>query len=73
MKILNLYYSSTGNTEKVATRIAATAAQLGHEVDTVRLPARRTWTCCPTTWLFLGQGSISRSQAGPSRSLWWGG
>jgi menaquinone-dependent protoporphyrinogen IX oxidase len=37
MKILNLYFSSTGNTEKVAQRISATAAQEGHEVDTVKI------------------------------------
>jgi hypothetical protein len=37
MKILNLYFSSTGNTEKVAQRISAAAAQAGHEVDTVKI------------------------------------
>ena len=37
MKILNLYFSSTGNTEKVALRISETAAQEGHEVDTVKI------------------------------------
>ena len=37
MKILNLYFSSTGNTEKVAQRISASAAKEGHEVDTVKI------------------------------------
>jgi flavorubredoxin len=37
MKILNLYFSSTGNTEKVAQRIAATVKQAGHEIDTVKI------------------------------------
>jgi flavorubredoxin len=37
MKILNLYFSSTGNTEKVAQRIAAAAEKEGHEVDTVKI------------------------------------
>jgi hypothetical protein len=37
MKILNLYFSSTGNTGKVARRISATAAKEGHEVDTVKI------------------------------------
>jgi flavodoxin len=37
MKILNLYFSSTGNTEKVAQRISATAAKEGHEVDTIKI------------------------------------
>lgn len=34
MRILNLYYSQTGNTEKIARCIAETAASLGHGVDT---------------------------------------
>uniref|UniRef100_A0A7V6A296 Flavodoxin n=1 Tax=Desulfobacca acetoxidans TaxID=60893 RepID=A0A7V6A296_9BACT len=37
MKILNLYFSSTGNTEKVALRISATAAKMGHQVDTIKI------------------------------------
>jgi hypothetical protein len=37
MKVLNLYYSSTGNTEKVARTIQQTVKQLGHDVDTVKL------------------------------------
>jgi multimeric flavodoxin WrbA len=37
MKILNLYFSSTGNTEKVARQITATAEKAGHEVDTVKI------------------------------------
>ena len=36
MKILNLYFSSTGNTAKVANRITATAEYLGHQIDTVK-------------------------------------
>jgi multimeric flavodoxin WrbA len=37
MKILNLYFSSTGNTEKVARQITSSAAKAGHEVDTVKI------------------------------------
>ena len=37
MKILNLYFSSTGNTAKVAQRISDTAAKEGHEVNTVKI------------------------------------
>jgi hypothetical protein len=36
-RILNLYYSSTGNTEKVALRIGQTLRELGREVDTVKV------------------------------------
>ncbi len=37
MHILNLYYSATGNTKKVAERIAATSVAEGHTVETVQL------------------------------------
>jgi hypothetical protein len=37
MKILNLYFSSTGNTEKVARRITDTVEKLGHEIDTLKI------------------------------------
>jgi len=35
MNILNLYYSQTGNTAKIAHTIAENAARLGHQVKTV--------------------------------------
>ncbi len=56
MKILNLYYSSTGNTEKVAARIAETAANLGHEVDTVKLAGVADVDLLPYDLVFLGSG-----------------
>ena len=37
MNVLNLYFSSTGNTEKVAKRIHDTVKALGHAVDTVKI------------------------------------
>ncbi|HZE22144.1 MAG TPA: flavodoxin domain-containing protein, partial [Desulfobaccales bacterium] len=37
MKILNLYFSSTGNTAKMAQTISDTAQQAGHQVDTVKI------------------------------------
>ena len=37
MKILNIYYSATGNTEKIAKVISTTAKKEGHEVKTVKL------------------------------------
>jgi flavorubredoxin len=37
MKVLNLYYSMTGNTEKVAKKIEETLKELGHKVDTVKV------------------------------------
>lgn len=37
MNVLNLYFSSTGNTEKVAFRIQDTVRALGHEVETLKV------------------------------------
>ncbi len=37
MKVLNLYFSSTGNTEKVALRIGKTVQELGHSADTLKI------------------------------------
>ncbi len=36
MKVLNLYFSTTGNTEKVALRIRDTLKALGHDAETVK-------------------------------------
>lgn len=40
MKVLNLYFSSTGNTEKVAMRIGETVQGLGHTVETVKVTSK---------------------------------
>jgi len=40
MKALNLYFSSTGNTEKVAMKIKETLEELGHAVDTVKVTSK---------------------------------
>jgi len=37
VKVLNLYFSSTGNTERVALRIGKTVQELGHTVDTLKI------------------------------------
>ena len=37
MNVLNLYFSSTGNTEKVAFRIQDTVRELGYNVKTVKV------------------------------------
>jgi hypothetical protein len=37
MKVLNLYFSSTGNTEKVAFTIRDTVRELGHTAETVKV------------------------------------
>ena len=40
MKVLNLYFSSTGNTEKVARKIDETVRELGYPVDTVKISSK---------------------------------
>lgn len=37
LKVLNLYYSLTGNTEKVANRIEKTVKNLNHNIDTIKI------------------------------------
>lgn len=39
MRVLNLYFSSTGNTEKVALTIRKTVKELGNDIDTVKVNA----------------------------------
>jgi flavorubredoxin len=40
MKVLNLYFSATGNTEKVAMRICEAVQELGREVDTLKVTGK---------------------------------
>jgi len=56
MKILNLYFSSTGNTAKVADQIAATATQLGHQVDTVKVTGDQDLDLLSYDFIFVGSG-----------------
>jgi hypothetical protein len=56
MKILNLYFSSTGNTEKVAQRIAATAEGLGHGTDTIKITGDQDLDLLSYDLVFLGSG-----------------
>jgi flavodoxin len=57
MKVLNLYYSSTGNTKKVAERIEKTLIELGHEVDTVKITTRtKKMDILSYPFVFVGSG-----------------
>jgi flavodoxin len=40
MKVLNLYFTTSGNTEKVAFLIRDTVQQLGHDVDTLKITGK---------------------------------
>ena len=42
MKVLNIYYSSTGNTKKIADTIDQTVKSLGHSLESVRVAGKET-------------------------------
>jgi hypothetical protein len=56
MKILNLYFSSTGNTAKVAERITATAAGSGHQIDTVKITGDQDLDLLSYDFILVGSG-----------------
>lgn len=56
MKILNLYFSATGNTEKVAMRISETAEKEGHTVDTVKGTHDTAINFLDYDFVFIGSG-----------------
>ncbi len=56
MKILNLYFSSTGNTEKVAQRIATTLESSGHQIDTVKISGAAELDLLSYDFIFCGSG-----------------
>jgi multimeric flavodoxin WrbA len=56
MKILNLYFSSTGNTEKVAQCITDTVKNLGHEIDAVKVSGDQDLDLLRYDVIFVGSG-----------------
>ena len=56
MKILNLYFSATGNTEKVAKRIEKTLLEIGHEVETFKVTKDMEVAVLEYDFVFMGSG-----------------
>jgi multimeric flavodoxin WrbA len=56
MRILNLYFSATGNTAKVAERITAAAEKLGHRIDTVKITGDNDLDLLSYDFIFVGSG-----------------
>jgi len=56
MKILNLCFSSTGNTERVAQTITATAESLGHQIDIVKITGDTDIDLLSYDFIFVGSG-----------------
>lgn len=56
MKVLNLYYSSTGNTEKIARAIDNTVKETGHEIESVKVKADAEIDIIGHDIVFIGSG-----------------
>lgn len=56
MRILNLYFSSTGNTSKVAETISETLRQAGHKVDMVKVTGELDIDLLEYELIFAGSG-----------------
>lgn len=56
MKVLNLYFSATGNTDKVAKQIEETVRKAGHEVETVRVGKNSEPDILAFDFVFVGSG-----------------
>ncbi len=69
MKALNLYFSSTGNTEKVADRITNALRDQGVEVDSVRVKDAGDIDLLDYDFLFLGSGVYEWLPGKPVQSL----
>ena len=67
MKVLNLYFSSTGNTEKVALKIDETVQELGHSVDTIKISSKEhSLDILNYDFVFVGSGVYGQL---PGKSL----
>lgn len=56
MKVLNIYQSTTGNTEKVATGISEAVEKAGHQVDTVKITEGTAIDVLAYDFVFAGSG-----------------
>ncbi len=56
MKVLNLYYSGTGNTARIAEQIEKTAIENGHEVTSVQAKGNLQIEFLDYDFIFMGSG-----------------
>ena len=56
MKILNLYFTATGNTEKVAKHIEKTLFEIGHHVKTIKVTKDVDIQTLEYDFIFIGSG-----------------
>lgn len=69
MKILNLYFSSTGNTMKVAERIDQTLESLGHTLDSVSVNKETEVDVMNYDFVFVGSGIYAWLPGKPLQNL----
>jgi flavorubredoxin len=66
MKVLNLYFSATGNTEKVATKISEAVRQSGCEVDTLKVKRKdNDIDILDYNFVFVGSGVYAQLPGTP--------
>lgn len=59
MKVLNLYFSATGNTDKIARQIGTTVQKAGYEVETVKVTKNTELDILAYDLVFAGSGVYS--------------
>ncbi len=70
MNILNLYFSATGNTEKVALKIEKTVQDLGHNVNTFKITGKPTEIeILDYDFVFVGSGVYQQLPGKPLMEL----
>jgi flavodoxin len=70
MHILNLYFSATGNTEKVALKIEETVQDLGHKINTLKIAGKNTEVeILDYDFVFVGSGVYQQLPGKPLMEL----
>jgi len=70
MNVLNLYFSQTGNTEKVAIKIEETVRELGHTVTTLKIKDKdQDIDILKYDFVFAGSGVYGQLPGEPMRKL----
>ena len=70
MNVLNLYYSGTGNTEKVASRITKTVQELGNPIDSLKVDSKdMDVDILHYDFVFVGSGVYGQLAGKPMMAL----
>lgn len=69
MRVLNLYFSSTGNTSKVADRIDTAVKSMGHDVDSIKISSETEIELMDYDMVFAGSGVYAWLPGKPMQDL----